>query len=235
MCGVVGYAGHDDARVRLLVGLAHLEHRGYDSAGLCTVGDRGLEIVRAVGRVEALRRRINGHGLGATAGIAHTRWATHGQVCERNAHPLVAGPVAIALNGIIENHRALRSAVGGPFSSDTDAEVVAHLIAHAYAGDLAAAVRSAYTQLEGHFAFVVVHRDHPGVVAGARRQCPLLAGIGDGETYLASSLTAFATRRVTEIEEGEVAVASAAGLELFGRDGGRRRRAPVLVPADRSA
>src|ERR1700754_1497111 len=208
MCGVIGYIGHRQARDQLLAGLARLEHRGYDSAGVCTLGADGLELVRAVGNVDALRGRINGHGARATVGIAHTRWATHGEVSERNAHPLVAGGVAIALNGIVENHRELRRELAGPFSSDTDAEVVAHLVARAYHGDLAAAVRTAYTQLEGHFAFVAVHRDEPEQLVGVRRECPLLAGLGAGETFLASSSAAFETDRVVLIEEGEVAVAT---------------------------
>src|SRR3954469_21220525 len=135
MCGVIGYVGHRQARDQLLAGLARLEHRGYDSAGGFTLRADGLQLVRAVGNVDALRGRINGHGAAATVGIAHTRWATHGEVCERNAHPLVAGGVAIALNGIVENHRELRRALHAPFSSETDAEVVAHLIARVYDGD----------------------------------------------------------------------------------------------------
>jgi glucosamine--fructose-6-phosphate aminotransferase (isomerizing) len=231
MCGVIGYVGRRRAQDRLLKGLERLEYRGYDSAGICLLDDEGLSAVRAVGKLENLRRRLDGRpGRPATAGIGHTRWATHGRVSEENAHPLTAGDgdsVAIVLNGIIENFAEIRQeliSAGARFTSETDAEVVVHLIERAYRGDLAAAVRAIYRRLEGHFAFVAVHRDEPDTLVGTRRQCPLLVGVGDGETFVASSITAFGgeTRRVVVLEDDEVVavtadrvrVTSAAGLPI---------------------
>jgi len=160
-------------------------------------------------------------------------------VTEENAHPLTDGDddVAIVLNGIIENHAALKSeliSAGARFSSETDAEVVAHLIKRAYAGDLIEAVQRTYVQLEGHFAFVAVHRDHPELLVGTRHQCPLIAGIGDGETFLSSSITAFSaeTRRVMYLEDGEIVAASRYSVRVLGADGEPRERAIVDVPWD---
>src|SRR5262249_13215179 len=147
-----------------------------------------------------------------STGLGHTRWATHGSVCEANAHPLTGCPdqqVAIVLNGIVENYRELKESLqadGHQFNSETDAEVVVHLIERHYEGSLVEAVRAAYEQLEGHFAFVAIHHDHPDLLVGARHQCPLVVGLGNGETFLASSIAAFLTetRRVQFIEDGEV-------------------------------
>src|SRR6188472_4337488 len=149
MCGVIGYVGRREAQERLLRGLERLEYRGYDSAGICLIDRDGLRSTRAVGKLEQLKLKVGGGASRCTAGIGHTRWATHGGVTEQNAHPLTAGDdedVAIVLNGIIENHAELKralSADGHRFCSETDAEVVAHLIRRAYAGDLLEAVRAA--------------------------------------------------------------------------------------------
>src|SRR4051812_8394235 len=192
MCGVIGYVGRRAAKEQLLRGLERLEYRGYDSAGLCLVGSRDLDLVKAVGKLENLKLKAGGVASRSTAGIGHTRWATHGPVSEENAHPLMAGDhqdVAIVLNGIVENHAEIKKALlagGEHFCSETDAEVVAHLVRRGYAGDVVEAVRGAYAQLEGHFAFIAVHRDHPDLLVGTRNQCPLIAGIGEGETFLAS-------------------------------------------------
>ncbi len=178
MCGVIGYVGRRNAAARLLSGLERLEYRGYDSAGICLLEDRRLDLIRAVGKLENLKRKANGNTNGSIAGIGHTRWATHGRVTEENAHPLMAGDhedVAIVLNGIIENHGEIRrrlTSEGETFGSDTDAEVVAHLVRRAYQGSLAAAVRDACGKLEGHFAFLVAHRDQPGLLVGTRRLLP---------------------------------------------------------------
>ena len=213
MCGVIGYVGRRHAKERLLKGLERLEYRGYDSAGICLVNGDGLTSVKAVGKLVNLKAKVNGHAYGATTGIGHTRWATHGRVTEQNAHPLAAGDhdeVAIVLNGIIENHAELRrrlTADGERFRSETDAEVVAHLVRMFYDGCLVDAVRAARAQLEGHYAFIATHRDEPGTLVGTRHQCPLLAGMGDEETFLASSITAFSgdTRRIKLIKDDEVA------------------------------
>ncbi len=191
MCGIVGYVGGRPCEELLLAGLEKLEYRGYDSAGLSVLEDGEVESVHAVGNLANLRaavaeRAADGAGavaVSATTGIAHTRWATHGRVTEENAHPHddSSGKVHIVLNGIVENHAELRKrlqAEGEEFTSETDAEVVAHLIASHYDGDLAAAVRAAYAELRGHYAFVAMHADEPeppgrrpqGVPAGRRRR-----------------------------------------------------------------
>jgi glutamine---fructose-6-phosphate transaminase (isomerizing) len=212
VCGIIGYVGTRAAKALLLDGLQRLEYRGYDSAGIALREERGLDYVRAVGNLQHLKDAAGPNGSQSNHGLGHTRWATHGAVTERNAHPLTGcedGRVAIVLNGIIENFRELKEALiadGHVFKSETDAEVLVHLIERDYEGDLAAAVRSAYRELEGHFAFVVIHHDHPNLLVGARRQCPLVVGVGEGEMFLASSIAAFLseTRRVQFIEDGEV-------------------------------
>src|SRR5262249_13575172 len=155
-------------------------------------------------------------------------WATHGRVSEENAHPLTGcedGRLSIVLNGIVENYRELKASLQGDghrFSSETDAEVVAHLVERHYAGDLVEAVRSAYRELEGHFAFVVVHRDHPNRLVGARVQCPLVVGLGENETFLASSIAAFLreTKRVQFIEDGDIVDVTPAGATFYTVDDG---------------
>ena len=220
MCGIVGYIGHRPVQELLLAGLEKLEYRGYDSAGISMICDGQVESVRSVGNLSALReavRATNGEGSvavasrTATTGIGHTRWATHGRVCEENAHPHydTANHIHIVLNGIVENYVALRNRLaeqGCLFTSDTDAEVVAHLISVNYRGDLAAAVREAYRQLRGHYAFVALAGDQPDLLVGARKECPLIVGRGDGEQFLASAIPAFLreTRRVQYINDDEI-------------------------------
>ena len=240
MCGVIGYVGHRQAEKPLLQGLARLEYRGYDSAGLCLLNGDGLRLVRSVGKLENLELKVNGSGAGCTTGIGHTRWATHGQVTERNAHPLPAGDhddVAIVLNGIVENHRELKQmliAEGESFSSETDAEVVAHLIRRRYRGSLLEAVQAAYVQLEGHFAFIAIHRDQPQLLVGARRQCPLLVGVGERETFLASSVTAFSKsiRRIKLLEDDEIVAISPERVEITTPQGEQRHREAIEVAYD---
>jgi glucosamine--fructose-6-phosphate aminotransferase (isomerizing) len=205
-------------------GLARLEYRGYDSAGIALREDDAIDYVRAVGNLEFLRQAAGPNGSQATTGLGHTRWATHGRVAEENAHPLTGcddDELAIALNGIVENYRELKASLiedGHAFSSETDAEVVAHLIEHHYDGDLVAAVQAAYAELEGHFAFVVLHHDHPELLVGARRQCPLVVGVGEGETFLASSIAAFLseTRNVQFIDDDEIVAITPEGATFIG-------------------
>jgi glucosamine--fructose-6-phosphate aminotransferase (isomerizing) len=239
MCGIIGYVGHRPAQARLLAGLERLEYRGYDSAGICLVEEGRLDIVRAVGKLHRLRERIAGSASPASTGIGHTRWATHGRVTEENAHPLSAGEdeVAIVLNGIVENHSALRQeliADGAQFTSETDAEVVAHLVRAAYDGDLEQAVRAAYRRLEGHFAFIVVHADRPGEMVGARLRCPMLVGVGDGEMFIASAHTAFAdsTDRVVALDDHEFAICDAGGVRIVSAGGEERVREVTVVEDD---
>jgi glucosamine--fructose-6-phosphate aminotransferase (isomerizing) len=249
MCGIVGYVGGRPCEEILLSGLEKLEYRGYDSAGLSMIENGGVESVRAVGNLANLRAAVeadaaNGDGASATAttGIAHTRWATHGRVTEENAHPHydTSDRVHIVLNGIVENHSKLRrrlEADGHEFTSETDAEVVAHLIAGHYGGDLAAAVRAAFAELRGHYAFVAMHAAEPGRLVGARKECPLVAGIGDGEAFLASAIPAFLadTRTALLIENGEIVTIDAGGVAITDADGAPVSREPEEVTWDADA
>jgi glutamine---fructose-6-phosphate transaminase (isomerizing) len=212
MCGIIGYVGSRPSKDLLIAGLERLEFRGYDSAGIALLEDEGLDYVRAVGNLANLKRAAGPNGSHATTGLGHTRWATHGAVNEDNAHPLTgcdAGRLAIVLNGIVENYRELKAeleAAGHSFSSQTDAEVVAHLLETLYDGDLAEAVRAAYLRLEGHFTFVVIHHDEPQRLVAVRQQTPLVVGLGEGENFLASNVAAFLTetRRVQYPGDGTV-------------------------------
>jgi glutamine---fructose-6-phosphate transaminase (isomerizing) len=243
VCGIVGYVGARPARELLLHGLERLEYRGYDSAGLALIEDGGLEYVRAVGNLDQLKAERGLDSSESTTGVGHTRWATHGKVSYENAHPLtgcVDDEIAIVLNGIVENFRELKESLEGDdhhFSSETDAEVVVHLIERHYSGDLVEAVSKAYEELEGHFAFVVIHREHPEMLVGARLQCPLVVGIGDGEMFLASSIAAFLrdTRRVQLIEDGEVVAITKDGASFYSVEDGPREREPFEVDWDDEA
>ena len=240
MCGIVGYVGQRPVQEVLLEGLKKLEYRGYDSAGISIQGDGRLESVRAVGNLGALRAAVDeaqAHDLGggvavaappATTGIGHTRWATHGRVCEENAHPHFDSDnrVHIVVNGIVENYMELKQellARGAQFTSETDVEVMAHMIAHELeqTEDLTEAVRRSYNRLRGHYAFVAVAANEPGVIVGARKECPLIVGRGDGEQFLASGIPAFLahTRHVQFIEDDEIVVVRADGVEFLTADG----------------
>src|SRR4051812_16520288 len=220
MCGIIGYVGSRPSKDLLIAGLERLEFRGYDSAGIALLEDDGLEYVRAVGPLAKLKELTGTHGSAATTGVGHTRWATHGGVNEDNAHPLTGcedGKLAIVLNGIVENYRDLKAELqtaGHEFSSETDAEVVAHLLETVYDGDLLEAVRAVYGRLEGHFTFVVIHHDEPNRLVGVRRETPMVVGLGNGENFLASNLTAFLseTRRVAYPKDGVVVEVTPEGV-----------------------
>jgi glucosamine--fructose-6-phosphate aminotransferase (isomerizing) len=227
VCGIIGYVGSRPAKELLIRGLERLEYRGYDSAGIALREDSELDYVRAVGNLQFLKEATGPNGSASNHGLGHTRWATHGAVNEENAHPLTGcddGRLAIVLNGIVENYRELKDSLvadGHSFSSETDAEVVVHLIERHYAGDLTEAVRAVYPLLEGHFAFVVIHHDHPSLLVGARRQCPLVVGVGEGEMFLASSIAAFLreTRRIQLIDDGEIVEITPSGARFFTAEG----------------
>jgi glutamine---fructose-6-phosphate transaminase (isomerizing) len=212
MCGIIGYVGNRASKDLLIAGLERLEFRGYDSAGIALLEDDGLDYVRAVGNLANLKEVAGPNGSHATTGLGHTRWATHGGVNEDNAHPLTGcneHELAIVLNGIVENYRELKAeleASGHVFSSQTDAEVVAHLLETEYKGDLVEAVRAVYGRLEGHFTFVVIHHSERDKLVAVRCETPLVVGVGDGENFLASNLAAFLaeTRRVIYPANGEV-------------------------------
>jgi glutamine---fructose-6-phosphate transaminase (isomerizing) len=240
VCGIIGYVGSREAKDLLLAGLERLEYRGYDSAGLGLLEEDGLDFVRAVGNLDHLKAAAGPNGSDTTTGVGHTRWATHGRVSEENAHPLTGcdgREVAVVLNGIVENFLELKDSLlseGHTFSSETDAEVVPHLIERHYAGDLVEAVRAVYGKLKGHFAFVVIHRKHPRLLVGARLQCPLVVGVGEGEMFLASSITAFQreTKRVQLIEDGEVVAITPEGAQFVSIENGSRHRDEIRVDWD---
>jgi glucosamine--fructose-6-phosphate aminotransferase (isomerizing) len=220
MCGIIGYVGSRASKPLLLQGLQRLEYRGYDSAGIALLEEDGLEYVRAVGNLSFLKEAAASNASVSTTGLGHTRWATHGGVTELNAHPLTPcddRKMAIVLNGIVENYRELREelqAAGHTFTSETDAEVVVHLLEDAYDGDLVEAMRAAYAKLEGHFTFVLIHHDHPNHLVGVRHQTPMVVGLGEGENFLASNLAAFLaeTRRVQFPDDGEIASITPEGV-----------------------
>jgi glutamine---fructose-6-phosphate transaminase (isomerizing) len=243
MCGIIGYVGQRPAKDLLLKGLERLEYRGYDSAGLALREDEGLDYVRAVGNLQVLKEAACDNGSHATTGLGHTRWATHGRVSEQNAHPLVGCDqerIAVVLNGIVENFRELKGSLeaeGHTFRSETDAEVVTHLVERHYKGDLLEAVRAVYKELEGHFAFVVIHHDHPGELVGARLQCPLLVGVGEGEMFLASATAAFLaeTRKLQLIDDGEVVAITPEGARFLDVENGEVEREILEVDWDEEA
>src|SRR6202521_3565082 len=226
MCGIIGYVGSRRAKDPLIAGLERLEFRGYDSAGIALTAAGGLEYVRAVGNIAQLKALAGSNGSQATTGLGHTRWATHGGVNEDNAHPLTgcdAGKLAIVLNGIVENYRELRDnlvADGHRFTSETDAEVVVHMLEHEYDGDLVQALMRVYPQLEGHFTIVAIHHDQPDLLVGVRHQTPLVVGLGEGENFLASNVAAFLseTRRAVFPDDGEIVEITPTGARFF-RDG----------------
>jgi glucosamine--fructose-6-phosphate aminotransferase (isomerizing) len=227
MCGIIGYVGHRPCSPLLIAGLERLEYRGYDSAGIALLTDGSLSYTRAVGPLPNLKERLGNGAPTATTGVGHTRWATHGAVTEANAHPLTGcegGKLSIVLNGIVENFRELQEgleAEGHVFSSETDAETVSHLIERHYEGDLVEAVCKAYEEMEGHFTFVAIHADHPGLLVAARLQTPLVVGVGEHETFLASNAAAFLaeTRRVYFPADGDVVAITPEGVTFRRTDG----------------
>jgi len=253
MCGIVGYVGPRKARPLLLAGLEKLEYRGYDSAGISVLDGDRIDAVRAVGNLSALRGAIETNGgidqpSGTVAlaerpqpetGIGHTRWATHGRVTEENAHPHfdTTNRVHIVVNGIVENYVALKRRLideGAKFTSETDAEVIAHLVAHYDDGDLVEAVRRAYAELRGHYAFVAMSADEPGLLVGARKECPLIVGRGEDEQFIASAIPAFLhyTRQVQYIDNDEIVVLRPDEVEFFTADGAPVEREVVEVDWD---
>lgn len=236
MCGIIGYVGGRPAEEILVAGLQKLEYRGYDSAGVAILvpGDETKK-VRAVGNLDGLRSALAERDAavgrepdsdGRFTGIAHTRWATHGRVTEANAHPHgdETGKVQIVLNGIVENYVRLKERLqreGVTFTSETDAEVVAHLVARHFDGDLTEAVRKAYGELRGHYSIVAMHSETPGVLVGARKETPLIVGIGEGENFIASAIPAFLneTRIVLTIDNGEIVTLTPEGATVTTAEG----------------
>ena len=227
MCGIVGYVGTQDAAPVLLEGLARLEYRGYDSAGIALVTEQGdLFVRKRSGKVAELRAALEDATPRATVGLGHTRWATHGRPNDLNAHPHIdcTGELTVIHNGIIENFMELRAeleANGHRFDSETDTEAIAHLVEEEYAGDLADAVRAALLRAHGAYALAVLHKGEPQRVVGARMNVPLIVGLGEGECFLASDVAAVVahTRRVIFLEEGDVADLRPGGVSISDIDG----------------
>ncbi|MCY7271703.1 MAG: glutamine--fructose-6-phosphate transaminase (isomerizing) [Sphingomonas bacterium] len=224
MCGIVGIVGRTDVAQRLFDGLRRLEYRGYDSAGIVTVQGGDFDRRRAEGKLDNLKRELDADPLGGEVGIAHTRWATHGAPTLGNAHPHIAGPVALVHNGIIENFKPLRDeliADGRTFLSETDSEVVAHLVAREVerGNSPQAAVATVLPRLHGAFAMAFLFKDHPDLVIGARMGAPLTVGYGEGENFLGSDALALAalTQKIAYLDEGDWAVVRRERVEIFDR------------------
>jgi glucosamine--fructose-6-phosphate aminotransferase (isomerizing) len=225
MCGIIGIIGKDQVSDRLVDGLRRMEYRGYDSAGVCTVDNGQLIRRRAPGKLINLVHELAEHPAPGVVGIAHTRWATHGAPTASNAHPHATGEVALVHNGIIENYRQLKEALirrGRVFESDTDSEVVAHLVSEQVEAGLSPqeAVKIALPQLRGAFALAIAFRQHPELLIGARLGSPLVVGFEDGETYLGSDALALAplTQQITYLDEGDWVVITRDGAEIFDKD-----------------
>ncbi len=238
MCGIIGYIGTRQATPILIGGLRKLEYRGYDSAGV-SVSDAGgaSRVVRCRGKLANLEDKLTREPAPGTIGIGHTRWATHGRPSDENSHPHKVGPISVIHNGIIENHLALRqelSQAGAKFSSETDTEIFAHLVEHALkagAPDLTTAVRRSLAKVRGSYAFVVMSDKEPDVLVAAKNSSPLVVGLGDGENYVASDVTAILaeTRRVIFVEEGEMVVVKRDGVTLMDFEGKVHTREPKTI------
>jgi glutamine---fructose-6-phosphate transaminase (isomerizing) len=253
MCGIVGYVGDRPCRDLLIAGLEKLEYRGYDSAGVSVISNGTIDSVRAVGNLANLRAAVEEHSENggasvavaappATIGLGHTRWATHGRVTEENAHPHgdCEDKIHIVLNGIVENHAELRRDLidqGHTFSSETDAEIVSHLIERHYDGDFTDAVRAAFRELRGHYAFVAMHLDHQDTLVAARKECPLVIGIGEDENFVASAIPAFLaeTRQALLIENGEVITVTPDKVTVTDAEGNEVSREVTEVTWDEDA
>lgn len=235
MCGIVGYIGHQPAAPILIEGLTRLEYRGYDSAGIAVVGSKGTTTVRQVGRVRQLEAALPKR-LAGKAGIGHTRWATHGPAVEENAHPHRSqdGRISVVHNGIIDNAAGLRAQLtdaGVTFTSETDTEVIAHLVARSTAATLEEAVLEALGKITGTYALAVLDEQHPDRIVLARSGSPLIIGIGDKEMLVASDVAALVrhTNQVVHLEDGELATVTATGFRTFDRGNSPTSREPVEI------
>jgi glucosamine--fructose-6-phosphate aminotransferase (isomerizing) len=236
MCGIVGYTGPRQCGEILLDGLRKLEYRGYDSAGIAVLDGGEIVIRKSEGKIARLLALVARDPLSGTCGIGHTRWATHGRPSDDNAHPHKTGKVAVVHNGIIENHRTLKDlllAKGRRFSSETDTEVIAHLVDEYVSQGLRLeeSIRKTVAELQGSYAFLCLSEKEPGTVVGARLNCPMVVGVGDGEIFLASDLPPLLshTRDALFLEDGEIVVAGPGGIWLTDFSGGVKRRLPVHI------
>ncbi|MBA2541258.1 MAG: glutamine--fructose-6-phosphate transaminase (isomerizing), partial [Deltaproteobacteria bacterium] len=237
MCGIIGYIGHRQATPILIGGLRKLEYRGYDSAGVSVWNDGVSRVVRCRGKLAGLEEKLIKEPAPGSIGIGHTRWATHGRPSDENSHPHKVGPVSVIHNGIIENHLALRQDLvsqGAKFSSETDTEIFAHLVERALAAgaeNLTVAVQRSIAKVRGSFAFVVMSDKEPGTLVAAKNSSPLVVGLGEGENYVASDVTAILseTRRVIFIDEGEMVTVTREGVSIMDFEGQARQREPKTI------
>jgi glucosamine--fructose-6-phosphate aminotransferase (isomerizing) len=225
MCGIIGYTGNKNAVAVVLEGLKRLEYRGYDSAGVAFFSEEGVEVIRCKGKIKDLASLVEKEHLSSPTAIGHTRWATHGKPSEENAHPHRSGGIVLVHNGIVENYLVLKKkllAKGHTFTSDTDTEVLCHLIREfAEARPLEEAVREALKEVNGAYALAVINEREPGKIVGVRKDSPLVVGLGDGEYFVASDVPAFLnySREVMFLDEGEMVVLTSDGVEVMGLDG----------------
>jgi glucosamine--fructose-6-phosphate aminotransferase (isomerizing) len=237
MCGIVGYVGSRQATPILVNGLRKLEYRGYDSAGVAVWNDGATRVVRCRGKLGNLEEKLVKEPAPGSMGIGHTRWATHGRPSDENAHPHRVGSVSVIHNGIIENHLALRQELisqGAKISSETDTELFAHLIDRqlaAGASDLTTAVRKALARVHGAYAFVVMSDKEPGTLVAAKNASPMVVGLGDGENYIASDVTAILseTRKVIFVDEGELVTVTRSGASITDFEGRPKHREPKVI------
>ena len=239
MCGIVGYIGPENATDILIEGLRRLEYRGYDSAGIAVISDGELNIRRSVGKIINLEETIHDAPLRGNTGVGHTRWATHGKPSEENAHPHrdCSGKLVVVHNGIIENYRALRQELvktGHTMASETDTEVIVHLVESHFKGNLEKAVRETIRELDGVYALAVMHADDPDTLVAARSGPPLVIGLGEGEMFIASDIPAVLhhTRRFVYLEDGQIASVTTDNVRLTDLDGTEVKIDPVTVPWD---
>src|SRR5688572_16246007 len=237
MCGIIGYIGNRQATPLLIGGLRKLEYRGYDSAGVSVWNDGLSRVVRCRGKLGNLEEKLKAEPAPGMVGIDHTRWATHGRPSDENSHPHKVGPISIIHNGIIENHLQLRAelvASGSQFSSETDTEIFAHLVQRELvnaAENLTVAVRRALQKVRGSYAFVVMSDKEPGTLVAAKNSSPLVVGLGDGENFVASDVTAILseTRKVIFIDEGEIVTVTREGVTITDFEGKPKIREPKII------
>ncbi|MDH4226816.1 MAG: glutamine--fructose-6-phosphate transaminase (isomerizing) [Deltaproteobacteria bacterium] len=236
MCGIVGYIGDRNAQDVIIDGLKRLEYRGYDSAGIAIIHDKKIDLKRSEGKLENLAKKAAKKPAAGHVGIGHTRWATHGRPSEENAHPHVEGGVAVVHNGIIENYLSLREELkkaGSTFKSETDTEIIAHLVnAEVERGkDLETAVRDAIKRLKGAYAIAVISKNDPSKIVGAKQDCPLVVGLGEGEAILSSDITAIlsTTRKAIFLEDGEVVVITKDSIDVTTVDGKEVAKKPRTI------
>ncbi|MDB4952434.1 MAG: Glucosamine-fructose-6-phosphate aminotransferase, isomerising [Myxococcales bacterium] len=237
MCGIIGYIGSRQATPILIGGLRKLEYRGYDSAGVSVYSEGTSRVVRCRGKLANLEEKLTREPAAGTIGIGHTRWATHGRPSDENSHPHKVGPISVIHNGIIENHLALRQelqASGSHFASETDTEIFAHLVAAQLvqgAENLTAAVRRALQKVRGSYAFVVMSDKEPGTLVAAKNSSPLVVGLGEGENYVASDVTAILaeTRKVIFIDEGELVTVTREAVVITDFEGKVKQREPKII------